>query len=106
MKHRTVLVVAVLFCASVLMSLGACNRGTSDCRHIAHACADGFTCESTANGWVCLSGEAAAPEPEELPPDGFVRIEAGTFMMGSLASEPEFTPGMNPQHEVTLTRDF
>jgi len=38
-------------------------------------------------------------------PDGFVRIEAGTFMMGSPASEPEWGD-LETHHEVTLTRDF
>jgi len=60
MKHRMMLVVAGLMCASSLVSLGACSG--------------------------CNGGA----------PEGFVRIEAGTFMMGNEGN----------QHEVTLTRAF
>ena len=48
---------------------------------------------------------AYGEEGDWEPPRGFVRIEAGTFTMGS----PEDELGRDvdePQHEVTLTRDF
>lgn len=42
----------------------------------------------------------------EMPvPDGYVRIEPGTFMMGSPSDEP-WRDDDETQHEVTLTRGF
>ena len=44
-------------------------------------------------------------EEDSFPPDGFVLVEAGTFVMGSPDTELG-RHGDEIQHEVTLTRDF
>lgn len=47
-----------------------------------------------------VTGQAPAP------PSGFVYIPAGTFVMGSPATEKERSGDEGPQHTVTLTKDF
>ena len=42
---------------------------------------------------------------KETVPDGFVLVEAGTFMTGSPSNEPDRYDN-ETQHQVTLTRDF
>ena len=39
-------------------------------------------------------------------PEGFARIDAGSFLMGSPASEAERYDDEGPQHRVTITRPF
>ena len=51
-------------------------------------------------------GTDTSTEPgTDTPPEGFVLLSAGTFMMGSPISEPDHWHS-ETQHEVTLTRDF
>jgi formylglycine-generating enzyme required for sulfatase activity len=40
---------------------------------------------------------------QNATPDGFVRIQGGTFTMGSPANEPERLDREDPQHEVTIS---
>ena len=53
----------------------------------------------------------AAPSPldvQENPKDGlkYIRIPAGTFMMGCSPGDEECQPDEKPPHEVTITKDF
>jgi len=52
---------------------------------------------------VCVAGACVAP-PTTCP-EGYVRVEAGTFTMGSPESE-ELREAGEAQHSVTLTRPF
>jgi formylglycine-generating enzyme required for sulfatase activity len=44
--------------------------------------------------------------PQHLVPDSFVRIEGGTFIMGSPSDEPEYHDHEGPQHQVTVSAFF
>jgi len=48
----------------------------------------------------------AQPVPSLGPDLEFVRISAGTFLMGAPPSDPEAHSGERPQHKVALTRPF
>lgn len=126
---------ALLGCVPQAPSFGECNRD-SDCAASA-TCVETRCIPALDPGR--MDAGAADMQLDMLPPDfgplvecenvavpaaevrtecgkaceleGFTRIEAGTFMMGS----PEDEPGRNtgpvieyhePQHRVTLTRDF
>jgi formylglycine-generating enzyme required for sulfatase activity len=55
------------------------------------------------------ANDAPSPEDaEENAKDGlkYVRIPAGTFMMGCSPGDTECQPDEKPSHEVTLTKDF
>ncbi|GHV90483.1 hypothetical protein AGMMS50268_09860 [Spirochaetia bacterium] len=50
------------------------------------------------------AGNIAPGAPPQRPvPDGFVRIEGGTFTMGSPSSEAERWDGEGPQHTVSIS---
>ena len=51
------------------------------------------------------SGHAPAPAPGALAPRGFVRVEAGSFSMGSPTNEPG-RGADEPQHTVRITRPY
>jgi formylglycine-generating enzyme required for sulfatase activity len=44
--------------------------------------------------------------PARTIPDGFVKIQGGTFMMGSPASEKNRQDSEGPQHQVTISKSF
>ncbi len=56
----------------------------------------------SAKDWQVDAGEIIARSTELE----FVRIPAGTFTMGSGATEPGTSASIYPAHQVTLTRDF
>jgi formylglycine-generating enzyme required for sulfatase activity len=47
--------------------------------------------------------ESARAEPIKAVPSGFVRINGGTFLMGSHSSEAERSDREGPQHKVTVS---
>ena len=53
---------------------------------------------------VLLVGLAVSLFAQNTAPEGFVRIEGGTFIMGSPANEPRFDDDAEgPQHQVTVS---
>jgi sulfatase modifying factor 1 len=88
---------------------GAENLATSASNSTAGVLGGSCDGNATCNeGLECDSGMCAEPVTLVVPfvvPDGFVRIEPGTFTMGSLANEPGRV-STETQHTVTLTRAF
>ena len=48
-------------------------------------------------------GQASAQQQSSSAPEGFVRVDGGTFMMGSHIKEPGYSGDESPQHEVTVS---
>jgi formylglycine-generating enzyme required for sulfatase activity/rubredoxin len=48
----------------------------------------------------------ALPRPAKMISDSFVKIQSGTFIMGSPASEKERYDQEGPQHQVTISKAF
>jgi formylglycine-generating enzyme required for sulfatase activity len=80
--------------------------GDTFCTHDETACTCASDCDECGDG-ECSMTEAGAGTCEADCPgvSHWVRICAGTFMMGSPVTEPDRF-GDETQHEVTLTRDF
>jgi len=87
---------------------GACDPATGACSSPAkangEACDDG---NATTTNDRCSAGTCVGtnPNPTPTPGSAYVRIEPGTFMMGS----PEDEPGRyvsEPLHQVTITRPY
>ncbi len=59
-----------------------------------------------SDGEVLTFAAAYASDAPPQPPEGFVFIPPGTFMMGSATNVPEGAMEREPLHSVTLTRGF
>ena len=76
----------------------------ADCSAVTGYCGDGITqinedCDDAGVPGGCSDTCTSVP-------DGFVRIEAGSFVMGAPTDEATSDSDSEPQHSVTLTHPF
>ena len=96
-------------------SSSGCTPGATQACVCAGGAAGGQACAADGSRWLACdcTGGAVIPDGGTTPDggggggstDGFVRVEPGTFTMGSPSGEPG-RDSDEAQHEVTLTRAF
>jgi formylglycine-generating enzyme required for sulfatase activity len=85
---------------------GATTNACGSCGELANTPGDACVgCGAEACVWQCAEEGPVSCVPSSTAPVGFVRIEAGTFTMGSPSGELGRL-SEETQHSVTLTRDF